>query len=670
MSFDAVHATHLPYSSFQAGEMNADRGAYFGGIGDFSDPEVDVSDDSDFGGSRKKKNKKPKKPPAPKKPPIDVGSDPTDANANPNPNPIEDDTSITGRKKRKDAGQAGRASRSWTHEEENKFWEALSIHGRDWKACATFMGTRDSRAVASHAQKAFIKACLKGEDLPDAVAATGEGYTLSGRPLDPNSSSARAYGLRPEAFQEVATSGKLIVGVHVTTLELHDGPPTVTFNTNGGKNNNNNNKPAAKKAKKETARSTSSSPDTVEEAMLLSGIGPSVTQEQTEYAKARPRRQVGQKNRLGETTESCELTLPSDFMGPAGTGAPLAQPFKVTISRRALLVADAHSHLSGFEIIGLLGGTFDPKSCHLTILEAFPCRRALGTDSSTSVELDAESQVEASEAMDERGLIPVGWYHSHPIFAPRPSMKDNENQRNYQALCRDVSTGLEPWVGLIVSPYDQDLPSCTSAHQLWVVKMVGKELTAFNVRASVVDGDSVPGEEGTTTQQIGLALEQLKEDAGRMDLGEVWRVHTRLGGEVEGDDGPLTKAKKLRDALGAHLPMAARPEECRKYLNEVMKLVEKEWAVSLPASVFYQEEEKGAVVVEGEGEGKMGDGDDAKEKVEGKAGEHSKEDNNSLEEEEEEGGKVAVEDSPSKAREEAPKEQQEQQVDPNQQMNS
>lgn len=646
--------------------MNADRGAYFGGIGDFSDPEADISDDSDFGGSKKKKNKKPKKPPAPKKSQNDAGSDLPTATTNPN----EDDTSITGRKKRKDAGQAGRASRSWTDEEESKFWEALSIHGRDWKACATFMGTRDSRAVASHAQKAFIKACLKGEDLPDAVAATGKGYTLSGRPLDPNSSSARAYGLRPEAFQEVATSGKLIVGVHVTTLEVHDGPPTVTFQTSGGNNNtttsttnnnNNNNKPAAKRGKKSTARS--SSPDSEEEAMLLSGIGPSVTQEQTEYAKARPRRQVGQKTRLGETTESCELTLPSDFVGPAGTGAPLAQPFKVTISRRALLVADAHSHLSGFEIIGLLGGKFDPESRHLTILEAFPCRRAPGTDSSTSVELDAESQVEATEAMDDRGLIPVGWYHSHPIFAPRPSMKDNENQRNYQALCRDTGTGLEPWVGLIVSPYDQDLPSCTSAHQLWVVKMLGKELTAFNVRASVIDGDTVPGEDATTTEQIGLALEQLKEDSGRMDLGEVWRGYTRLG--EGGNNGPLTRVKKLRDALGAHLPMVARPEECRDYLNGVMKLVEKEWAVSLPASVFYQEKDKGAIVEEEEEEG-----EDVKEKVEGKEGEQVNEDNIINQEEEKEGKIGAEEDSPSKVREEFPKQQEEQQVDPNQQMDS
>lgn len=50
-------------------------------------------------------------------------------------------------------------------------------------------------------------------------------------------------------------------------------------------------------------------------------------------------------------------------------------------------------------------------------------------------------------------------YHSHPVFEARPSQKDNENQRNYQALCHDASTGLAPWVGVIISPYLPSLPS-------------------------------------------------------------------------------------------------------------------------------------------------------------------------------------------------------------------
>ena len=69
--------------------------------------------------------------------------------------------------------------------------------GRDWKACAEHVGTRDSRAIASHAQKHFIKLCIKGELLPAKVAESGAGYTLSGKPLDPESAAAKAYGFKP-----------------------------------------------------------------------------------------------------------------------------------------------------------------------------------------------------------------------------------------------------------------------------------------------------------------------------------------------------------------------------------------------------------------------------------------------------------------------------------------
>ena len=111
-----------------------------------------------------------------------------------------DGLSATGRRKRKDTGATRTASRAWSDEEENLFQEALALYGRDWKRCAEHIGTRDARAVASHTQKYLIKALLRGEELPEAMAKTGRGYTLSGKPLDPNSSAAKAYGLRPKEF--------------------------------------------------------------------------------------------------------------------------------------------------------------------------------------------------------------------------------------------------------------------------------------------------------------------------------------------------------------------------------------------------------------------------------------------------------------------------------------
>jgi hypothetical protein len=72
--------------------------------------------------------------------------------------------------------------------------------------------------------------------------------------------------------------------------------------------------------------------------------------------------------------------------------------------------------------------------------------------------------------------VPVEWLNCLPACPPallpacpsppptssHPPRADNENQRNYQALCRDPATGLEPWVGAIVGPYDQALESAVS----------------------------------------------------------------------------------------------------------------------------------------------------------------------------------------------------------------
>ncbi len=104
----------------------------------------------------------------------------------------------SGRRRRRDVGKQRAAGRAWTVEEETLFIRAMETFGRDWKKGAELVGTRDHRAIASHAQKYFIKLCLAGKPLPPAVARTGLGYTLSGSPLDPYSAAARSYGFRPE----------------------------------------------------------------------------------------------------------------------------------------------------------------------------------------------------------------------------------------------------------------------------------------------------------------------------------------------------------------------------------------------------------------------------------------------------------------------------------------
>ena len=56
--------------------------------------------------------------------------------------------------------------------------------------------SRDRGGFTSHAQKYFIKLYKENKPLPAKVAESGEGYTLSGKPLDPDSAAARAYGAK------------------------------------------------------------------------------------------------------------------------------------------------------------------------------------------------------------------------------------------------------------------------------------------------------------------------------------------------------------------------------------------------------------------------------------------------------------------------------------------
>jgi hypothetical protein len=107
--------------------------------------------------------------------------------------------------------------------------------------------------------------------------------------------------------------------------------------------------------------------------------------------------------------------------------------------------------------------------CIKKVLEinlALPCRsieqeiQGDYTDRHYNVELDPASEVETRELVGQANLSIVGWYHSHPTFAPNPryisitSVTDLFNQRSYQNLFRtnlehDTNT-IEPFVGAIV----------------------------------------------------------------------------------------------------------------------------------------------------------------------------------------------------------------------------
>jgi proteasome lid subunit RPN8/RPN11 len=137
------------------------------------------------------------------------------------------------------------------------------------------------------------------------------------------------------------------------------------------------------------------------------------------------------------------------------------QPFKVIVLPEALLLGDIHAHLCTDEVIGLLGGCWDAEKKLLVVDTVLPCRELKlppPFDQSVSVEMDPSSASEATNVIQQCGKTVVGWYHSHPIFQPSPSICDINNQTNYQNMFKDNGIGndavVPPYVGMIFTPFD------------------------------------------------------------------------------------------------------------------------------------------------------------------------------------------------------------------------
>lgn len=126
------------------------------------------------------------------------------------------------------------------------------------------------------------------------------------------------------------------------------------------------------------------------------------------------------------------------------------QPFNVTVSTNALLLVDFHSHLVSGEVAGYLAGSWDFSSHTLTVNQAFPCRTDLSKDASAST-----VEEEIRQDIEKRGLILVGWYHSHQgKYSNHPTIKDIQNQMEYQILLKESAGNYIPCIGLICSPHD------------------------------------------------------------------------------------------------------------------------------------------------------------------------------------------------------------------------
>ena len=609
----------------------------YGDEGDYLEYNDD-SDDGDYGKPKRKKKKKappkpkpikapkepksPKEPQASKRPPSAVDTKPQDgendehaanwigiaaaAGAPATTTVVVEEFTETGRRKRKDTGAKREKARPWDETEERLFREALTLHGRDWHACAAHVGTRDHRAFTSHAQKYFIKLCLQGKQLPVKVRESGDGFTLSGKPLDPTSAAAKQYGFKPDT-----------AGLSAEQLaEMHAAAEKEKARAREEKARAREEKALAKEEREEV-RAAAAAERTANRATggskraytmkrvdvdrYVSSEDDAPPPEPTEYAKNRPRRDAAVASNFRDAAGgTLELHQMRKFSSAApGSKTPNAQPFALTVSSDAMLIMDLHSHLCVNEVIGYLGGTWNAATRTVSIEKAFPGR---GVASGSDVEMDPVCEVELKARVEAEKLTVVGWYHSHPVFQPTPSGVDVDNQLNYQALFRDAECDVEPFVGFIVGPYDVRLPSPTSEVTAFCAKRLkgggGVRDVPYACEYAVTGGslstenDAAPAAAAattmTTTAAVGDAtIEAMKAVVianenvdGRVNPTELWRPFaTYLNGVAGG--GPTTKLAKLRASLNARLPAGTTELEREDVLDGVAKQMQESWKLDL-----------------------------------------------------------------------------------------
>lgn len=137
------------------------------------------------------------------------------------------------------------------------------------------------------------------------------------------------------------------------------------------------------------------------------------------------------------------------------------------------------------------------------VYAAFPCKSIHTECDHVNVEMDPEAELEVRKKIKERNLSIVGWYHSHPIFQPDPSLVDLENQTNYQILFKDEETGDAPYVGAIVGPYDPRLPEAISVINWFHVCTVSPEMgQPKHLRLDIIDINEISNESKLTMVRL------------------------------------------------------------------------------------------------------------------------------------------------------------------------
>ncbi|KAF9133444.1 hypothetical protein BGW39_009755 [Mortierella sp. 14UC] len=246
-------------------------------------------------------------------------------------------------------------------------------------------------------------------------------------------------------------------------------------------------------------------------------------------------------------------------------------PFRVKVSSDAMLIMDFHSHLAETEVIGLLGGLYDEDEKILFILGVFPCR---SISTGLQCEMDPESDVEARFFFSSKGFVVVGWYHSHPTFEPNPSIRDIENQSEHQSMFRRHELNVEPFVGVIVSPFDPRNLSFLSKFQfLSVSEQVDARL---NCRLPFAYDREI-----TRTNELSVSVFQQLSDLVRYYRTYEHRVDLSL--PLRRGESTTTRLDKLLKSISHHI--FVDETNAKAFLSKIRELVIRGFQLDMPLNI-------------------------------------------------------------------------------------
>nr|SVE79978.1 EOG090X020Z [Daphnia magna] len=179
--------------------------------------------------------------------------------------------------------------------------------------------------------------------------------------------------------------------------------------------------------------------------------------EMVSNVKSTADRQIIKHETLGNRTSIEDPTLLIETISFATIGK--LQPFLISLNTAALIVMEVHCFLTRSEVVGYLAGQWDINTNTLTIKQAFPCLSRIGESKRGQT-----TEVKISQSMENSGLCLVGWYHSHPLSPPAPTVQDIDSQLEHQLRLKGTGEqGYRPCVGMILSPFLRTDPNQTNS---------------------------------------------------------------------------------------------------------------------------------------------------------------------------------------------------------------